>query len=108
MKILICAILVLGSLTSQFAHAAIVDISHDESDCRDGWASMDVVVSVDVERFRFEPSCNFSFSQSFQTSQGLTCQIEAGMCSSFSPQERIEVRCDDGGSDSVSVDCPKE
>ena len=84
-----------------------VQIENDKSDCVNGWVSMDVTVRVDGETFKFTPSCKFSFNESFKTKEGRECRIDAGMCSSFSPTNKIEVVCKPGSQDSVTVDCPK-
>ncbi|MCB0367518.1 MAG: hypothetical protein H6624_12585 [Bdellovibrionaceae bacterium] len=83
-----------------------IRIDHDENDCVDGWISMDVRVQVGFETFDFNPSCSFSFNDSFATEDGIQCEIAAGMCSAFSPYNRIEVSCEDGSSDGVDVKCP--
>jgi hypothetical protein len=84
-----------------------VQINHDSQDCAMGWLSMDVVVSVHGEQFKFDPSCSFSYSDSFTTKKKIKCKIESGMCSGFLPAQRIDVSCDDGGSSSVSFQCKK-
>ena len=83
-----------------------IKITPDTDDCINGWMSMDVVVSVDDEVFRFDPSCKFSFSKTFKTKNGFECKIDAGMCSSFSPKNRIEVACPNLSVISVPVKCP--
>lgn len=97
----------LMSLFSTLSLASGVVIDNDENDCVNGFISMDVVVRVDSESFRFNPSCRFSFDDTFKTSRGVKCKISAGMCTSFSPKEKIEVSCSDGGNDSVKVKCPE-
>jgi len=61
---------------------------------------MDVTVKVDDEKFEFDPSCGFSFDEDFKTKSGINCEIKAGMCSAFSPKNKIEVTC---GSEKKSV-----
>lgn len=85
---------------------ASVSLSIDDSDCVNGWLSMDVSVSVDGEDFNFSPSCNFTFSDSFKTSTGVECKIESGMCSSFMGAEQIRVDCGSSGSASDDFECP--
>lgn len=104
----VSATLLTAGLASHSIEAARarVRIENDRNDCVNGWLSMDVSVYVDNERFDFDPSCSFSFDKRFTTRDNLECRVSAGMCSSFSPHERIEVSCDDGSGDSVTVDCP--
>lgn len=97
-----------SALPSTSQARARIDIDHDEDDCLDGWISMDVTVRVDGESFKFNPSCSFSFSKRFKTNSGLECKVEAGMCSGFFPENKIEVSCEDYSSESVTVDCPKD
>lgn len=85
-----------------------IEIETDEYDCIDGWISMDVTVTVDEETFDFSPSCSFSFSESFVTSKGTQCEIEAGMCSGFSPEKKLEVTCEDLSTEYVEILCPDE
>ena len=87
---------------------ATIEIDHDEDDCVNGWISMDVTVTVDGEDFDFNPSCSFSFDDNFTTEEGLECEVEAGMCSGFSPQESFEVSCSDGSEESVDIECPED
>ena len=87
--------------------AASISIDTDEDDCVNGWISMDVTTTVDGETFSFNPSCNFSFDQTFTTSKGINCRIEAGMCSGFLPFNKIQVSCE-GASESAPVKCPKK
>ncbi len=96
-------------LYSNFSLAgASIRISTDEDDCLRGWLSMDVTVIVDSEKFIFDPSCNFSFDRSFKTKSGVACTIKAGMCSGFSPRNKIEVDCEGSLTQSVPVKCPKK
>lgn len=81
-------------------------IVYDDEDCVSGWLSMDVAVNVDGEIFKFDPSCKFSFNETFKTKKGFYCKIDAGMCSSFSPKNRIEVNCSNLGEAAVFVKCP--
>ena len=83
-----------------------IHIAHDSDDCIRGWMSMDVVVKVDDEVFNFSPSCKFSFTKKFETKNGLECEVNAGMCSSFSPKNRIEATCKNLPVESVVVKCP--
>jgi len=83
-----------------------IEIDNDEDDCIDGWISMDVTVRVDGEEFDFNPSCDFSFSDNFITNTGLNCEVDAGMCSGFSPDGRFEVECEDGSSEEIDIECP--
>ena len=103
-------LLVLLSLfVTSIAIASIdIQIDHDEDDCVDGWVSMDVTVTVGDEEFDFDPSCSFSFDEDFETRAGVKCEVEAGMCSGFSPEERLEVSCEDGSSAYVDIECPEE
>jgi len=101
MKYLLISLLMISSMAS----AANIKIDADEDDCIDGWISMDINVSVNGERFNFDPSCNFSFDDTIKTSSGMECRVEAGMCSSFSPQKRFEVTCDDGSSEEIPIKC---
>lgn len=87
--------------------AGLINIDHDESDCVDGWISMDVRVTVDSESFDFNPSCNFSFDDDFVTSEGTECEISAGMCSSFFPLNKFEVSCEGHITESVDIECPE-
>jgi hypothetical protein len=66
----------------------------------------DIEVYVDSESFDFSPSCNFSYSDSFKTNEGLNCNIDAAMCSSFLPHDQFVVTCDDGSTESMNVTCP--
>lgn len=84
-----------------------IQIDNDKSDCVNGWVSMDVNVRIDDEIFKFTPSCKFSFNENFKTKDGVECKIDAGMCSAFSPRNKIEVSCAGGFQDFVLVDCPK-
>lgn len=93
-------------LFSQQSLATSIEVDTDTEDCIDGHISMDVVVRVGSERFTFDPSCNFSFREEFKTSDGINCRIEAGMCSSFSPKNKIEVSCEGTSDKVVSVSCP--
>lgn len=82
-------------------------ISFDVRDwkaCLD-WMSMDIDVIVDGERFSFNPSCSFSFSRGFKTKKGVQCRVEAGMCSSFYPENAFEVRCDGGLRGEIGIPC---
>jgi hypothetical protein len=88
--------------------SADINIRTDKDDCVKSWISMDVDVTVDSESFSFDPSCRFSFDDSFKTKKGLKCDVRAGMCSVFSPKNQFEVSCDDGSSEKVIIDCPKE
>lgn len=95
--------LVLFSALASSAHAYIdIDVG---SGCRYGHSSTDVTVRVNGERFRFNPSCGFSFSDRFKLSNGAACRIESGMCSNFSPSKRVDVRCAGHGSNSERVAC---
>lgn len=85
-----------------------IRIDSDKDKCVQGWISMDVNVTVNGEGFKFDPSCKFSFDQDFATSKGIKCRINAGMCSSFSPANKIEVECRDGSQESVTVACPQK
>ncbi len=87
---------------------ANVTIENDEEDCLDGWLSMDVTVLVNGERFKFAPSCAFSFDKTFTTSSGETCIAEAGMCSPFTPQGQFKVHCETSGSETIGILCPPE
>lgn len=104
----------LVSLTfATFAFASVQDagawtritIDNDRNDCLNGWISMDVRVDVDGESFSFDPSCSFSFSQSFSTRAGVSCRADAGMCSSFSPYHQFEVTCGTSR-EYVDISCP--
>lgn len=86
---------------------AFIDIDIDEDDCIDGRISMDVEITVDGEDFDFSPSCNFSFDDDFETKSGIKCEVEAGMCSSFSPERALEVECDNGEDEDVEIPCPE-
>jgi hypothetical protein len=77
----------------------------DKEACANGRISMDIEVTVNGERFKFSPSCRFSFDKKFSTKSGTECEIEAGMCSNFSPRQKIFVKCSDGSNDSVDVKC---
>jgi hypothetical protein len=84
-----------------------VSISRSNNDCISG-ISMSVSVTIEGETFRFNPSCGFSFNDSFTTKRKHKCKIDAGMCSGFSPANAIEVHCDDGARASTDVACPKK
>ncbi len=105
MKIVVASMLLVFAVGSTASAYPRIEIDHDANDCVDGWISMDVSVYVDGENFKFDPSCSFSFNQSFTTSAGIACEAAAGMCSSFSPYNAFEVKCD-GGSESVTIACP--
>ncbi len=98
-------IFTLTTLIAICAKAESINIETDVNDCIDGWISMDVTVQVGLEKFKFSPSCNFSFNDSFKTASGTKCRISVGMCSNFSPRNQIEVRCDKGADRSVPVKC---
>lgn len=83
-----------------------IEITPDVDDCVNGWVSMDVIVNIDDEVFHFDPSCKFSFNEDFKTKNGLECKINAGMCTSFSPKNQIEVICLNFNTVTVSVKCP--
>jgi len=87
---------------------ASIEIDNDKSDCLDGWISMDVTITVDGEDFDFEPSCNSSFDDDFETKSGKKCEVEAGMCSGFSPENKLEVECDDGSDEEIEIYCPRK
>jgi hypothetical protein len=89
------------------AFATQISIDNDEDDCKAARISMDVTVKVDGESFDFDPSCEFSFNKDFKTKSGLSCQAQAGMCSSFSPRNRFEVSCEDGSREGVVIECEK-
>ncbi|MEM7645573.1 MAG: hypothetical protein AAF203_01575 [Pseudomonadota bacterium] len=95
-----------GFLT--IAGHASIQIENDESDCLDGWISMDVTIKVDGERFEFDPSCSFSFDENFKTKAGNRCEVEAGMCSSFSPQKKLQVKCSNGAREEIDIHCPRK
>ena len=92
-----------------------IGIEVDEDDCKDGWISMDVRVTVTTGngwiQKSFSPSCSFSFSDSFEE-DGIECDISSGMCSGFSSSGSMEVSCTDrggsSGSDSEGCDCPED
>lgn len=88
--------------------SAQVEIDNDETDCLEGWLSMDVRVFVNGERFDFRPSCDFSFDTTFKTSQGEECVIEAGMCSGFGPEKTFDVRCERSGQFGILIYCPRK
>lgn len=99
-------LLVFAFLFTTQSHAKNIKIDLDENDCINSWVSMDVTVRVDQERFSFNPSCKFSFSKNFKTKDGTSCTINAGMCSQFSPRNKLEVNCKDSFSKSVAIKCP--
>ena len=74
--------------------------------CAKGKMSTDVTVRVGKQEYEFEPSCRFTFSKGFQTKDGVRCQVEAGMCSSFSPKNLFQVKCEDGSYGESEVKCP--
>lgn len=93
-------------LSTTLAHSTPrIRIDHDRNDCQDGWITMDVTVIVGYQRFNFDPSCSFSFNKKFTTNAGVKCEARAGMCSSFSPRQRFEVRCEDGANARVNIKC---
>lgn len=87
---------------------AKIEIDNDSDDCVDGWISMDVDITVDDEDFDFNPSCDFSFSKSFETKSGIDCKVKAGMCSGFSPEKELHVDCSDGSHEEIEILCPAE
>lgn len=94
-------------LIVNLASAGSVYINHDKDDCRNGWSSMDVRIQIDNENFTFNPSCNYSFNKSFKTKSGVTCQVNSGMCSSFSPRQQIYVSCNNSSRDTKTFECQK-
>ncbi len=103
-------LLVVGLLTSaQFLYASSkIEIENDADDCLEGWLGMDFTIKVDDESFDFRASCDFSFDEEFTTKSGVKCEIEAGMCSGFSPEKRFEVECDDGSEEGIDILCPQK
>ncbi len=85
-----------------------IEIDIDRDDCLDGWISMDVEIEIDGEEFELSPSCSFSFDEEIKTKSGVTCEIEAGMCSAFSPQGKLEIECSDGRDEEIQIPCPVE
>ncbi len=69
------------------------------------WMTMDIDVIVDDERFSFHPNCDFSFNRSFKTKKGKQCRVEAGMCSSWYPENAFAVRCDGGIRGEIGIPC---
>lgn len=85
-----------------------VKIEADIQDCASGFLSMDIVVRIGNETFELNPSCNFSFDETIRTRKGRTYEIEAGMCSNFSPKNRFEIEGPDSRI-SMPIPCrPKE
>lgn len=101
--ILVLALLFLGH---DLYSSSSISIDHNKKDCFHGWLGMGVVVTVEGEKFEFYPSCNFKFSKEIETSKGLNCLLESGMCTGFTPFERFEVYCEDGSTEGVDLLCP--
>jgi hypothetical protein len=99
--------MVVGIFVSTAAEAQFtrITIRRDRYACATGGFSMFVQVDVDNEPFSFNPSCQFSFSQSFSTRAGVNCRIDGGMCSNFYPYKQIEVNCG-SARDYVDLVCP--
>ena len=85
-----------------------VTITEKKERCVKGRISTDIEVEVDGEKFNFDPSCRFSFSKSIKTKSGNSCEIKAGMCSSFSPKNLFEVKCKDGSKASIPIRCEQK
>lgn len=94
-------------LVPLFATAS-VSINADEEDCLQGHMSMDIEVEVNGEEFDLRPSCSFSYNDDIELGSGVTCEIQAGMCSSFSPERQLIVECSDGSDAEVDISCPIE
>jgi translation initiation factor IF-1 len=90
-----------------FGSGTEIKLNPDDKDCLEGKTSMDVEVKIDGEKFDLDPSCSFSFSQTLKTKGGKVCEVRAGMCSSFSPQNRFEVECKDGSKAAFPINCRK-
>lgn len=80
-------------------------IEPDWESCVEGWNSMSMRVSIEGESFEFHPSCDWSFSERFETKAGGTCVAESGMCTDWDPENRFEVTCDNGQEAMVSIPC---
>jgi len=80
----------------------------DYKACADGDMSMDVDVYIDGEKFSMNPSCAFSFDEDIETRKGVECEIEAGMCSPFSPKGRFVVECEDDRKASIPILCKND
>lgn len=62
-------------------------------------------VKVDGENFGFDPACASGLRESFTTKGLIECSVEAGMCSEFTPKNKIIVKCADKGSVEFVVKC---
>lgn len=92
---------------SKSAFASPLTIEADSNGCMNGMITMSVDVKYNDERFSYYPSCDFSYNNAFVTTTGLTCNVSAGMCSGFSPENKFEVQCSDGSQDSFEIACPQ-
>ena len=88
------------------AFALNITIDNDKTACAEGLKTMDVKVKVDAEKFEFNPSCAFSFNQTFTTKDNVECEVHAGMCTVFVPSHKFVVECDHGNdNESIVIDC---
>lgn len=107
-SILLSGALLLATTSLGFGSGTKIQIEPDDKDCLEGKMSMDVAVKIDGEKFDLDPSCSFSFSRTLKTKSGKECEVRAGMCSSFSPENLFEVKCRDGAKASVPISCKSE
>ena len=53
-------------------------------------------IEINGEDFSFNPSCDYSYFNSFTTETGLYCYLDSDMCSYGDTESYIELYCEDG------------
>ncbi len=101
-------ILIILTLLISFSAHAYIDLDIDRYACLDNDISMNIDIEVDEESFSFDADCDWSFSDNFETADGIECEVSGEMCD-FDGQDYgyIEVECNNGEDQEEDFPCSK-